>query len=139
MAKEKGTVVLVKVGDGGSPEVFTAIAGQRTGSIAGSSDPIDVSDKTSNGWRSYLAGMKDATITCDGIAKWPDTAGLNAVINAWLTDTTINMEMVINSAGSKFSGPYQVTQCQISGDYDGATEYSLQFSPTDAVTYTAAP
>lgn len=137
MGKEKGTAVLVKVGQGDSPETFTAIAGQRTGTFDGSAGTIDVSDKTNLGWQSFLPGLRNASISCGGVADWPDQTGLQTIIDAWLTEppVPVNMEMVINQAGDMFRGPYYVTQLSIDGPHDGATSYTLQFSPSDAVQY----
>jgi TP901-1 family phage major tail protein len=135
MAKEKGTNILLKVGAIGSPSgAFTALQGQRTGTFAGSADPIDVSDKTQQGWKSYLSGLKDGTVTVGGIAEWaasPDNLG--TIRDAWLNDTPVECRLVYNSAGGYFQGNFYVTQFELSGNHDGATEYSLQLSPDGAL------
>jgi TP901-1 family phage major tail protein len=139
MAKEKGTKVLLKIAPDGSPSVFTALQGQRTGTFAGSADPIDVSDKTQDGWKSYLSGLKDGTVSVTGIAQWGATPDiLEAIRAAWIGDSTIEARLVLNNAGAYFHGNFYITQFEISGNHDGATEYSLQFSPDGALDYAAS-
>lgn len=140
MAKEKGTKVLLKVANTGSPTgTFTTLQGQRTGVFAGSSDPIDVSDKTQQGWKSYLPGLKDGTVSVTGFPVWgasPDK--LEELRAAWEADKPIECRLVLNDAGAYFQGFFYVTQYEVSGNHDGATEYSLQLSPDGALTYAAS-
>jgi TP901-1 family phage major tail protein len=139
MAKEKGTKVLLKVSPSGSPSSFSALQGQRTGTFAGSADPIDVSDKTQDGWKSYLSGLKDGTVSVTGVAEWgasPDN--LEYIRLAWITDATIECRLLLNNAGAYFHGDFFVTQFEVTGNHDGATEYSLQFSPNGALDYAAS-
>lgn len=135
MAKEKGTNVLLKVGAQGSPSgTFTALQGQRSTTFAGSSDPIDVSDKTQQGWKSYLPGLKDGTITVSGVAEFgasPDNLGI--LQDAWLADDTVECRLVYNAAGAYYQGNFYVTQFEKSGNHDGATEYNIQLSPDGAL------
>ncbi|MBS4048576.1 MAG: phage major tail protein, TP901-1 family [Alphaproteobacteria bacterium] len=139
MAKEKGTKVLLKVAAAGSPSVFTALQGQRTGTFAGSSDPIDVSDKTQDGWKAYLPGLKDGTISVTGFPVWGATPDvLEQIRAAQIADTPIECRLVLNDAGAYYHGNFYVTQFEISGNHDGATEYSIQLSPDGALDYAAS-
>lgn len=139
MAKEKGTKVLLKVAPAGSPSVFTALQGQRSGVFAGSADPIDVSDKTQQGWKSYLPGLKDGTVTVSGIAEWGATPDvLETIRAAWIADETVECRLVLNDAGAYFHGNFYVTQFEVSGNHDGATEYNLQLSPDGALDYASS-
>ncbi len=139
MAKEKGTNVLLKVAPPGSPSEFTTLQGQRTADFNGSSDPIDVSDKTEEGWKSYLAGLIDGTVNVAGVAKWGSTPDvLETIRSAWITRSTVECRLVLNASGAYFHGNFYVTQFQVSGAHDGATEYSLQFSPDGALDYAAS-
>lgn len=139
MAKEKGTNFLLKVGSADSPTIYTTLQGQKSGELSGSADPIDVSDKTQNGWRSYLPGLKDGTIPVSGIAQWGATPDvLDQLRAAWMADTTVDCHLVINAAGAYFYGNFYVTQWGLSANHDGATEYSVQLSPDGEVGYAAS-
>ena len=75
MAKETGKNVILKVGDGGGTEVFTALSGQKDTKLSISGQSIDVSDKTTNNWGATLAGTLEASVSVSGFVNWPDTAG----------------------------------------------------------------
>jgi TP901-1 family phage major tail protein len=47
MAAQKGKDLLIKLGDGGTPEVFTAIAGLRTTSLGFNAQTIDITNADS--------------------------------------------------------------------------------------------
>lgn len=138
MGKESGKKVLVKVGDGADPEVFTAIAGQKDGRLALAASPVDVSDKTTDGWGSTITGTKNATVTVSGVANWPDTNGINRIQAAFEADEAINCEFVYNTAGDKYSGPMSITQFEVGGANDGATEYSITLQNAGALEWVAA-
>ena len=55
MAVQKGSALLVKVGNGGSPESFTTVAGLRDTSISINAETIDVTNKDSSRVRTLLA------------------------------------------------------------------------------------
>lgn len=139
MAKDKGTKVLLKVSPPGSPSAFTTLQGQRTAVFAGSSDPIDVSDKTEDGWKSYLPGLKDGTVNVTGFPVWGSTPDvLETIRSAWITDATVECRLVLNSAGAYFHGNFYVTQFEVGGNHDDATGYTIQLSPDGALDYAAS-
>ena len=69
MAVQKGADLLVKVGNSGSPETFTTVAGLRDTSISINQEIVDVTNKDSSRVRTLLfqAGTKTFTITGSGI------------------------------------------------------------------------
>tara|TARA_R100001244_G_scaffold2541_10_gene3993 strand:- start:80 stop:505 length:426 start_codon:yes stop_codon:yes gene_type:complete len=137
VAKERGTKVLLKIGDGASPEVFSTLAGQQDTRMAGASNPIDVGAKEDGDWGATLGGIKNMTVTATGIANWPDTTGLEAIRVAWQAGTDINCRVVLSAAGQNYVGPFQVTQFDVGGTHTGATEYSITVVNNGAPTYAA--
>ena len=69
MASQKGTDILVKIGNGGSPETFTTLAGMRDTSISINQEQIDITNKDSARVRTLLAqgGVKSFSITGSGV------------------------------------------------------------------------
>jgi len=55
MAAQKGSAMLMKVGNAGSPETFTTIAGLRSTSLTVNNESVDVTNKDSSGKRTLLA------------------------------------------------------------------------------------
>ncbi|MFD2206637.1 phage tail tube protein [Kiloniella antarctica] len=125
MAKESGVKVILKVGDAADPEVFTDLKGQKDTRMSGAGNAIDVSDKTTGGWGSTLAGTRNMTVTASGLVVWPDTTGIDVLRGHWEAGTTVNCELVLNDNGDKYSGAFSITQLDIGGASDGATEYSV--------------
>ena len=69
MAVQKGSALLVKVGNAASPEVFATVAGLRDTSISINSETIDVTNKDSARVRTLLAdaGIKSFSISGSGV------------------------------------------------------------------------
>ena len=69
MAVQTGASLLVKVGNGASPEVFTTVAGLRDTSISINQETVDVTNKDSSRVRTLLApgGIKSFTISGSGV------------------------------------------------------------------------
>lgn len=138
MAKERGTQVLLKVGDGASPEVFTSLAGQQSTEMNINGNPIDTSDKTTNDWGTALQGIKNMTITCSGQVSWPDTAGLERLRSQMHAGNTVNCRIVLNTAGANYEGAFSITDLSITGDRDNVTSYSLTLQNAAEPTYASS-
>lgn len=136
MGKERGLNVLLKVGDGATSETFNTLAGQQNTVMEGSTNQADTTDKSNNGWQTGIATTRSGTVTSDGQVDWTDTAW-GDIHEAWRTGADINCELVLNAAGDKYAGTFNVTNLQITGPVDGVTGFSLTLTPIIALTYTA--
>ena len=69
MAAQKGSALLMKIGDGASPEVFTTIGGMRSTALAMNDEAVDVTNKDSGRARTLLAqgGVNSMTVTGSGV------------------------------------------------------------------------
>ena len=132
MAVQKGSVVLVKIGNGASPEVFVTVAGLRDTSISINSETIDVTNKDSARVRTLLAdgGIKSFSISGSGV--FTDGASEQSVLTAFSATTFSNYEFIIPSF-NKFSGSFQVTALEYSGTYNDAVQYSMSFESAGAI------
>ncbi len=138
MAMEVGTNVLLYVGDGGSPTVFTALKGQQSGEFSGSNETDDITDKTHSGWGSTMNVLARATINVSGKTNWPDTTGIEPIRLAWQNRTTLECKLVFNAAGAHYRGFCHVTSFSISGTHLTATEYSFTMQNAEALVYAAS-
>ncbi len=73
MTAEKGRAFLLKIGDGGGPEAFTAVGGMRSTSLRINNELVDVTNKTSNGWRDILAGAGTRNVSLGGSGIFTDS------------------------------------------------------------------
>ena len=74
MAAQKGSSLLVKIGDGASPEAFTTIGGLRSTSISLNDEAVDVTTMDSSNARTLLANGGIQTITISGSGVFTDAA-----------------------------------------------------------------
>ena len=72
MAAQRGKDLLIKIGDGGSPETFTTVAGLRATTLSFNAQTVDVTNNDSvNMWRELLAnsGVVSSAISGSGVFK----------------------------------------------------------------------
>ena len=127
MAAQTGRLLLVYQGDGGSPESFVQLQGQIEGTVTIEGEPVDISNKDSNGWREFLEGRvnKGISIQLSGVSK--DDVTFNNVRNDSLNNLGRSYQLVIpgTTAGATFEGRFFVTSYEESGAQDGAINYSI--------------
>lgn len=72
--------------------VWTLVGGQRGASLARTADSIDISHKTSGGWKSMKAGLRGWSIDLDGLVLLQD-AGLQALEAAFMDGLEVNIKL----------------------------------------------
>ncbi|PCJ34737.1 MAG: phage major tail protein, TP901-1 family [Alphaproteobacteria bacterium] len=134
MAAEKGRAFLLRIGDGGGPEIFTVVGGMRSTSIRINNEIVDVTNKTSGGWREILSGAGIRQISIGGSGIFTDSASEANLQAKALASSVDNYEVVFES-GDKFSGAFQVTSLEFSGDYNGERTYSIALESSGMVSF----
>jgi predicted secreted protein len=115
----------VKIGNGASPtEAFADIGAQSDGRIGLNAQRIDTSNKTTLGWRTGLAGLREFVVDVSGFADWPDTNGLDRLITQAIAGNDFTIRAVYNSLGDNFQATVQATSLEINGANNNATQYS---------------
>lgn len=135
MSAQRGKDLLIKIGDGASPESFTTVAGLRATTLAFNAQNVDVTNSDSaDMWRELLAGagVKSATISGTGVFK--DAASDAALRGAFFNQTLCNWQIAIPSFGI-VSGPFKLTSLQYEGPYDGELKLSLSLASAGALTF----
>lgn len=103
-------------------------------SIDCEADDIDVTSFDSNGWKQFIAGLKEWSGSFEGNFNPNDTNGQVALINAWLNGTTVNLELRID-ATKKISGSAFV-KLSIEMPVDDKSSISFDFQGTGQPTFT---
>jgi TP901-1 family phage major tail protein len=136
MTAQRGKDLLLKIGDGATPENFTTVAGLKSTSLAFNATTIDVTNADSaDMWRELLAaGVKSATITGSGVFR--DQASDLTLRTAFFNQTLSNWQIVIPSFGI-VAGPFKLTQLHYEGPYDGEVKITLSLASAGALTFTA--
>jgi TP901-1 family phage major tail protein len=137
MAAQKGKDLLIKLGDGGSPEVFTAIAGLRTTSLGFNAQTVDITNADSAGmWRELLAdgGVRQAAVSGSGVFK--DAASDATVRSIFFNQDLKNWKIVVPDFG-EIAGAFALTAVQYEGTYDGEVRMSLTLASAGPLSFTA--
>lgn len=132
MAVQKGAEVLVKIGNGASPEVFTTIGGLRDTSISINQETVDVTTKDSARVRTLIAqgGVKSFTISGSGV--FDDSASHTTLLGVLDASTFTNFQFIMPDFNT-FTGAFQVTSVEYSGTYNDSAQYSLTFESADTI------
>tara|TARA_R100000995_G_scaffold61426_1_gene31322 strand:+ start:1947 stop:2360 length:414 start_codon:yes stop_codon:yes gene_type:complete len=134
MAVQKGSALLVKIGNAGSPETFTTVAGLRDTSITMNAETIDVTNKDSSKVRTLLpdAGIQSFSVSGSGV--FTDSASEASVRTAFAASTFSNFQTIIPDFGT-FTGSMQVVSIEYAGSYNGEVTYSMSFESAGAITF----
>ena len=137
MAAQKGKDLLLKLGDGQSPEGFTTVAGLRTRSFSLNAKAVDVTDADSAGrWRELLegAGTRQASVSGSGVFR--DAAADALVRQSFFDQSARNWQLVVPGFGV-LAGPFLVSTLEYAGAHDGEATYALTLSSAGPVSFTA--
>ena len=135
MTAQRGKDLLLKIGDGGTPETFATVAGLRSTTLAFNAQTVDVTNADSvDLWRELLAGagVKSAQVSGSGVFK--DAASDAAIRAAFFNQTLSNWQVVIPSFGT-VTGPFQITALHYDGPYDGELKLSLTLASAGALSF----
>ena len=132
MAIEKGSAFLLKIGDGGTPVVFSTVAGLRTTQMAINGEAVNVTTKESGGWRELLSGAGVRSVSVAGAGIFTGSAAEARVQGHALAGTLDDYELAFES-GARMRGRFVVTRLDHSGDYNGERAYTLALDSSGAV------
>ena len=95
-------------------------------------DDIDITSFDSNGWKEYLAGLKEWSGSIEGNFDSGDTNGQKAILNAWLNGTKLSFTFEVSS-GVSFQGEAFVKP-SIEVPVDDKASFSCDITGTGALT-----
>lgn len=138
MAGQSGRDVLIKVGDGGSPESFATVAGVRAKTITLGAGLVDATSADSpERWRELLggAGTKRAEVSGSGVFK--DAASDARLRAIYFSGEAAMFELAIPDFGL-LSGAFVVSELVYGGDHDGEATFAVKLASAGAVSFEAA-
>ena len=134
MAAQKGSAMLMKVGNGASPETFTTIAGLRSTSLTVNNESVDVTNKDCSNNRTLLADAGVQSISVSGSGVFTDGASEATMKTNALADTQNNYQFLVPDFGT-FTGAFQITSLEYAGEFNGEVTYSVSFESAGAITF----
>jgi TP901-1 family phage major tail protein len=138
MSAQRGKELIVRIGDGGTPEVFTTVAGLRASTFSLNAKEIDATHAQSpGGWRELIgAGLRQAAFAGSGVfLKGAAADRLRAVFFA---GDPAAFEVVAPGLGV-FAGRFLIANLDYAGDWDGEATISMALASAGAIAFTAEP
>ena len=137
MSGQKGRDVLIKIGDGAEPEVFTTIAGIRAKTISLNARTVDgTSGESVEAWRELIAGagVKSASVSGAGVFK--DAASDAMLRETFFAQAARSFQLVIPSFGT-LAGSFLVESLDYAGDHDGEAAFAITLASAGVLSFTA--
>jgi TP901-1 family phage major tail protein len=140
MAKSKGRLLLIKIGDGAETEVFTSLCGLNTRGITINNSEYDVTtadcaDPGGALWTEVQNGVKRVAVTGSGFMK-DDTAEARLNTVAMSVDALANFQVIVPGLGT-FAGEFHVASAGYTGELQGGVSYDISLNSSGVITFTA--
>lgn len=134
--KIAGADVLLKVKKAGK---LVIVAGQQGTTLNLSADTIDVTDKTSGGWKTSLPGLKEWSIDQDVFYTLGDESN-KLLLDAFEAREPITVELRVGTAeevgGTTFTGEAYITDFPFDFSLDNAASVSMSLAGASKLTIT---
>jgi len=137
MSAESGTLVLIKVGNGGSPETFTTIGGLRTSAMTLSNHTMDASNVQLGQWKQLQSNSGIMSMSISGGGMFTDSAAEEMVCGYAFAQSVNNYQLIFAN-GDMVSGPFMITAYSRSGDFQDEEIYTLTLESAGNITFTPA-
>lgn len=136
MSAKKGSLVLIKIGNGGIPEIFTTVGGLRTSRIAINSQLLNTTNIESSAWRQLLNSAGQRSVSINGSGAFTDAASEEILRSKAFSGSIANYQFVFSN-GDYITGPFLVGFYERSGDYDAEETFSITLESAGNVVFTA--
>ena|SRR6478609_4250474 len=132
MPAEKGSAFLLKISDGAATPTYRTVAGLRTTQLQINGSLVEITSKSSPGWRELLpgAGSRSMSVSAAGIFLGSQAEGQmrDAVLAGSLNDYELSFE-----SGDKLRGQFLIQRLDYAGDFNGERTYTVQLESSGAV------
>jgi|TARA_R100000455_G_C6255632_1_gene111541 TP901-1 family phage major tail protein len=134
MAAQKGSSLLLKIGDGNNPEGFTTVGGLRSTSISLNDEAVDVTTKDSSNVRELLANGGIQTLSISGSGVFTDAASEGTLRADFGNSTFTNYQVIIPDFGT-YTGAFMVASLEYAGEHNGEVTYSVTLESSGTITF----
>jgi TP901-1 family phage major tail protein len=126
--------LLLKISNGGTPEVFAPIGGLRGTELSINAQAINATHKMSESWQELLnvAGTKSVRIKASG--RLTDSAAEAQIRQLAFTDSLHRYQLAFSN-GDTLQGSFKITQYNRSGEYFDVENYTLMLESSGIITF----
>jgi TP901-1 family phage major tail protein len=139
MPQQKGRTLLIQIGDGATPEVFTNVCGITTRSFNMSANSVDttIPDCENPGGpviKTGEPGIQNRTF--NGSGKFVSGANAQLLLGHVRGGTTFNAKVIVPGDGT-YTGAWFVTEFEFSGEMEGNMDFSATFEAASPPAFVA--
>lgn len=136
MPSHKGRDLLLKIGDGGEDETFTALGAARTAAMTLNNQSADATTMADGGIQvlNAAAGLQSLSIRLEGIFK--DSAA-EETLRTVAFERTARHFLLQFPNGDRYTAPFVVESYARSGNHDGLEGFSVTLSRSGAGVFTS--
>ena len=144
MAAQKGKDILMKVNTSGSN--FVTIGGLRSSSITLNDEAVDISNKSTKGIRTLLAGAGVNSVSISGSGVFTDTTEEQLVRTQYAAQQNTSdgssaqtaifksFQFIIPDLGT-YTGPFMISSIEYAGEFNGEVTYSMSFESAGYIVF----
>jgi len=137
MVAQTARTFLLKVDNTGSGS-FQSIGSLRGKSLKINAETVDVTNSDStNQYRELLAGAGVKSLEVSGNGIFGDDTYVNTAHGLALNGTIRNWQIVVPGLGT-YQAAFQITAFEVTGEYNGAVEFTMSLASSGDVTFTAS-
>ena len=137
MAAQRGSRMVIRVGDGGTPEVFTALGGLQATRIRLENALQPASSMESGEWRMLLPTAMLRSVMLEGEGMFTDAAS-EAVARGLAFSGAVNNYRLHFGNGDYLAGAFIIAAYQRDGEHTQEERYTLRLESAGPVVYAAA-
>lgn len=136
MTALKGSLVLIRVGDGMASETFTTIGGLRLTEFELNQQFVEASDMESGAWRKGIAaGLRSARISGTGVFTG---SAAEETMRGYAFGGSVKNFRFIFANGSSITGAFVITSYERSATHEDAEMYAIRLESAGALTYSTS-
>lgn len=135
MTAQKGSAVLLKIGNGGTPtEIFSAIGGMRVTQMTVSHALLDASTRASGVWRQAVGNTGTRSVTVSGTGIFTDSTAEETLRAVAFAGSARNFQLAFGN-GDVLQCAFLVTHYERIGAYDDAENFAVTLESTGDVVF----
>lgn len=135
MPSQKGRDLLLKIGDGGDPEVFSAIGAARTVAVSVNNRLVDNTAMDGDGFQGVQpdAGVQAMELMLEGLFR---DAAAEETLRATTFSRTVRNYQLLFPNGDMYAAGFAVGDYQRGGSFDGLETFSVTLVRSGGGTFT---
>lgn len=134
MTAQRGDDLVLKIGNAGTPEIFSTIGGLRGTDLSFNSRAIDTTHQVSGGWQELMdyAGIRSVKIQANG--AFTDSETETQIRQIAMANALRNFQISFGN-GDSLQGSFKIISYARSGAYRGEEVYDIALESSGAISY----